>query len=177
MILGIVAGCGLSSSPEPSADATPLPAAQPTTPTARTTPTTTTSPHHDRGAQNWHCSDKAWWRDYGARHGLDPSAYVTRCGHQPPASWLEVHPGASTPNGSSGSTSSSSRHPATDPYGCQADIDAGLSMAQNRCGNVHLNSTETDVESPSQMQNPASRWELCHMLASPGTAVYQKYCQ
>jgi hypothetical protein len=49
-------------------------------------------------------------------------------------------------------------------------------MAQNRCGNVHLNDTETDVESPSQMRNPASVWELCHMLASPGTVVYRKYC-
>jgi hypothetical protein len=194
MILGVLAGCGLSSSAEPSAEATPLPPAQP--PITTTSTNTTTSTPRDQGIENRHCDDTQpyWWIEWGNDHGQDIGAYDTHCpGHRHPSWYAGVtrgeyqdprHPDGGSPShtGSSGGSSNTgggSNHPTgnpNDPYGCQADIDAGLSMAQNRCGNVHLDATETDVESPSQMRNPASVWELCHMLASPGTVVYRKYC-
>lgn len=180
MSLTALAGCSLPNSTEPSAETTPLPA---------TPPPITTIPR-DQGAENWHCDDTQpyWWIEWGNDHGRDIGAYDTHCpGHRHPSWYAGVtrgeyqdprqphpttthrpptHPSGNHPTGKS-----------SDPYGCKAAVNAGLSMAENPCGNVHINSDETDVEAPSMMSNPKSVWELCNMFPPPRTQpVFRKYC-
>lgn len=114
MSLGVIAGCALSNSAEPSVESAPLAAQSPTATTTTTATRSTRSTTLRPGTETWHCNDKTWWRNYGARYGLDPSAYEQKCGRPMPASWAVPDSESTAANlGSSGSSSSSSSYGAS----------------------------------------------------------------